>query len=304
MSASLILCTRDRPVLLAEAVASILAGRARPAELLVVDQSREPRLDLRGAVPAGCEIRHVPLKATGLSRARNEGVRRARFPLLVFTDDDVRVSPGWLEALLGAWTRGGEGVVVTGRVIPEESPGGEGFVPTLKPCLQGVVYEGRVGVDPLTTFNMALHRKAWERAGGFDERLGPGTRFPGGEDNEFAFRLLETGYRIECVPEAVLHHRAWRAPQEYASLRWRYGRGQGAFMAKHMSLGDRFMLRRLAGTTARLPLRAAGRLLARSSEPGRRLPRWRLAVGDLALFAGVMSGATDWLLNERREKAP
>lgn len=300
MSASLILCTRERPALLADAIASILAGRTRPAELLVVDQSREPRLDLRGGVPADCEIRHLPLKSIGLSRARNEGVRRARFPLLVFTDDDVRVSPGWLEALLAVLGRGGERVVATGRVVPEEVPGGRGFVPTLKPCDRPAVYEGRVGVDPLTTFNMALHRNACERVGGFDERLGPGTRFPGGEDNEFAFRLLEAGYRIECVPEAVLHHRAWRSPQEYTTLRWRYGRGQGAFLAKHASLQDGFILRRLVGTVGRLPLRAAGRLFARDAEPGRRLPRWRLAIGDLALLAGLLSGAVDWLLTERR----
>ncbi|HWC06560.1 MAG TPA: glycosyltransferase [Gemmatimonadota bacterium] len=300
MSASLVLCTRDRPGLLAEAIASILAGHARPAELLVVDQSREPRLDLRGAAPQDCEIRHLPRKTAGLSRARNEGVREARFPLLVFTDDDVRVSPGWLDALLAALERGGGRVVATGRVVPEEIPGRNGFVPTLKRCDRRVVYEGRVGVDPLTTFNMALHRDAYERVGGFDERLGPGTRFPGGEDNEFAFRLLEAGYRIECVPDAVLHHRAWRAPEEYAALRWGYGRGQGAFLAKHASLRDRFMLRRLGGTAWRLPLRAAERFFARDAEPGRRLPRWRLAVGDLALLAGVLAGATDWLVTERR----
>ena len=299
MSASLVLCTRDRPGLLAEAIASILAGDTRPAELLVVDQSRAPRLDLRGAPPADCEIRHLPVQTVGLSRARNEGVREARFPLLVFTDDDIRVSRGWLGALLAALDRGGERVVATGRVLPEETPAGSGFVPTLKPCERSVVYEGRVGVDPLTTFNMALHRAAYERVGGFDERLGPGTRFPGGEDNEFAFRLLEAGYRIECVPEAVLHHRAWRAPGEYAALRWSYGRGQGAFLAKHASLRDRFMLRRLAGTAGRLPFRAAGRFLARDAEPGRRLARWRLAVGDLALLVGVLAGAADWLLRER-----
>jgi hypothetical protein len=48
--------------------------------------------------------------------------------------------------------------------------------------------------------------------------------------------LLEAEYRIIYIPEAVLYHRAWRNEQNHLLLRWSYGRGHGAYLAKHLSL--------------------------------------------------------------------
>lgn len=292
-SVSLIVCSRERPGLLLEAVASVLAGERVPEELVVVDQSEEPNeaLARMGSV-RGCRVRYVRSASRGLSRARNEAVRLARHSLLVFTDDDVRVTAGWLGALVDALERAGPGAVATGRVLPDAEAARRGFVPTLKACDRPATYAGRLAFDPLVTFNMALRREELEEVGGFDERLGPGTPFPAGEDNELAFRMLAAGRRIVLVPEAVLHHRAWRAAGEYASLRRGYGRGQGAFLAKH--LGP-FTLRRLAGTVLRNAARAPLRLFSRRREPGRELPARTLALGDLAFAAGTVSGALEWL---------
>ncbi len=303
MTISLILCTRDRPGILSAALDSILAGETLPGELVIVDQSDALDPGFAGLDRNDSyEIRHIPTASRGLSRARNEGARAARFPILVFTDDDVIVTPRWLSSLVEAALRGAGRTVVTGCVLPGADEGYPGFVPTLKPC-HPAVYEGRVRSDPLVTFNMALYRETWERVGGFDVRLGPGTRFPGGEDNEFAFRILESGYQIECVPEAVLFHRAWRRASDYVPLRWGYGRGQGGFFAKHLSLRDPFILRRLAGSLIRLALRAPGRLVTDPSNPGRRLPRRSLFWGDIALALGTVHGTLDWLLTERRKRS-
>ena len=43
LPASVVICTRNRPVLLSQAVASILAGDDVPAEIIVVDQSDNAR---------------------------------------------------------------------------------------------------------------------------------------------------------------------------------------------------------------------------------------------------------------------
>ncbi|MBA3583879.1 MAG: glycosyltransferase [Gemmatimonadetes bacterium] len=303
MTVSLILCTRDRPRLLSAALDSILAGETLPGELVIVDQSDALDPGFAGLDRNdSCEIRHIPTASRGLSRARNEGAKAARFPILVFTDDDVIVTPGWLSNLVEAALRGAGRTVVTGCVLPGADEGYAGFVPTLKPC-RPAVYEGRVRSDPLVTFNMALYRETWERVGGFDVRLGPGTRFPGGEDNEFAYRVLEAGYGIECVPEAVLFHRAWRQASDYVPVRWAYGRGQGAFFAKHLRLQDPFILRRLTGSLARLAIRVPVRLFSNPSVPGRRLPRSSLISGDIALALGTLHGTLDWLLTERTRRS-
>jgi hypothetical protein len=138
---------------------------------------------------------------------------------------------------------------------------------------------------------MALYRAVFDRIGGFDERLGPGKRrFPGGgEDNDFCFRLLESGHRVVYEPGAVVYHRAWRGEGEYVGTRWRYGRGQGGFYGKHLRLRDPYILRQL--------VRQVGHLC---TEAVRELPtRPRHAAGSAAYAAGIVTAATEWLVIER-----
>ena len=87
-------------------------------------------------------------------------------------------------------------------------------------------------------------------------------------------------------------HRAWRENAAQVPLRWAYGRGQGAFLAKHASLRDRHMLRRFRDRVRR----HADHFL-RTLRRERR-PAWE----DLASIAGLFSGAGEWLVRDRRRK--
>ena len=152
------------------------------------------------------------------------------------------------------------------------------------------MYEGRVGADVLIPINMAMYRSAVEEVGGFDERLGPGTPFPGAEDNDLGFRLLESGYRIIYVPEAVIWHRAWRNSSDYFALRWSYAVAQGGFYAKNLNWRDRYIIGRAAGEVRRRLSRLPARV------------RWRelrMGLGDLVYLAGLGWGAGEWLLRYR-----
>src|SRR5262245_56642290 len=281
--------------MLRQAVASILAGDGLPAEIVIVDQSDQLQASLGyERNPTGLVIRHVRSRSRGLARARNEAARLAQRPILVFTDDDVFVERSWLERLVGALATAGPGAVVTGRVVAGEPEATDAFAQSLKSGDVPRIYRGRVREDPLVSANMALPRALFDQLGGLDPRLGVGTAFPGGEDNDFGFRALEAGCLIVYVPDAVVIHRAWRPLSgHYLRLRWGYGRGQGAFLAKHLRRGNRFMGRRLAGSVAHISARALRRLIT----PQRGAPhgRWRMAVGELALAAGIVSGAAAWL---------
>jgi len=279
--ASVIICSRNRPALLHDAVESVLQGDSRPSEILIVDQSDHPdeRLAARGRV-GGCELRYLWDDARGVSRARNRGLEASRCGIVAFTDDDVLVDRGWLEALITPLGDLGSRGVVTGRVLAAapETPGG--WAPALVHSEVPATYEGRIAKDVLEAGNMAAFRSTLLEVQGFDPTLGPGTQFPAGEDNDIGFRLLSAGCRIRYEPKAIIHHRAWRGPEEYLAVRWRYGIGQGAYYAKHLSLRDRFMLYRL-GRLLRLHIgMAAGR--------ARREPR--AAAGHLAYVAGVLTG--------------
>jgi GT2 family glycosyltransferase len=282
MSGSVILATRNRPALLADTVASILRSVPRPGEVIVVDQSDAPHPN----VARSGEVRYLWTESRGLSRANNLGTRAARHDLLVFTHDDVLVEPDWYGRMLAALLQGGPRTVVTGRVLAAGPESADGFAPSLNPSTVPAVYEGRNGRDVIWPMSLALHRAALAAVGGFDERLGPGTPYPAAEDTDLCHRLLEAGCRIVFEPAAVVHHRAWRPRSEHARLRYDYGRGQGAFYAKHLGLRDRYMLRRLAGDVA-------GRLL-RLGRSGRS-PR-----EEIAYVRGVLSGVWQWSRHEGR----
>ena len=121
--------------------------------------------------------------------------------------------------------------------------------------------------------------------GTFDERLGAGTSLPGAEDNDFGYRLLEAGFTIDYVPDAVAVHRAWRQESDRHRLKYEYGRGQGGFYGKHISRGDWFIVRRLVADVLRHVVRAAVRMLRARPREARR---------NLAYTYGVIAGTGSW----------
>jgi GT2 family glycosyltransferase len=272
-------------------VDSVLRGEEVPDELIIVDQSSTPHPVLsKLATQRECEIRYRWTQSVGVSRGRNEAIAAARHEVLVIIDDDILVAPDWFGVFVRALRTAGPGAVVTGRVLPTrpEAPGG--FVPALVLSPVPAVYQGRIGTEVLTSCSMAAFRSAFEKVGGFDERLGPGTPFYAADDNDLGFRLLEAGYRIVYVPEAVVYHRAWRPGREYLPMRWKYGVAKGGYYAKYLSLKDGYMLRRMVHDIGH-------RILG---FPVRLLTNRRLAYGDPVYILGILRGTMRWLLTERR----
>ena len=288
---SLIICSRNRPDMLVATISSILQSNDLPTELIIVDQSNVPQPDLERHQPDGtCEIRYMWSRSTGLCRANNIGVAAARYDLLIFSHDDVLVTPTWFGELVAALVAAGPQTVVTGRVLASEPERPGNFAPSLKVDEQPAVYEGRKFMGVIYPMNMAMHRSALEAIGGFDERLGPGTPLPAAEDKDLEYRLLEAGYRIAYIPEAMLYHRAWRNDHDFLPLRWSYGVGLGGFYAKHLSLRDRHILRHIAWDIKRRILRFPRRLWHERS----------LALGDPAFLLGNIYGAMLWHVLRRR----
>jgi len=289
---AIVIASRNRPGLLGDTVTSIGSGDALPSEIVIVDQSDAGTPSPAWHVPNPVVLQHVRTATRGVSAGRNLGARAARTALIAFIDDDMRVEPQWLSALTKALTAAGPSAAVTGRVT-DGGPEGEGtFVSATVNGASPVSYAGRINIDVLAGGNMAVYRDAFLRLGGFDERLGPGTRFPAAEDNDLGFRMLAAGLRIVYVPEAVLVHRAWRRTSSYVPLRFAYGHGKGGFYIKHLHLSDLHMARRLAWDLGRRAVRTV-----RSAAHPRR------ALGEMAYAAGVVTGACEWLIRRPADQA-
>jgi GT2 family glycosyltransferase len=289
---SLIICTRNRPRLLSDTVDSVLAGHEVPTEIVIVDQSAQQHSVLATLKPdRACAIHYVWSHSVGLSRARNEGLMAAHHEWIAIIDDDMYVHPDWFGTLLRTLIEAGPRAVVTGQVRPSESEVAGGFAPSTIEDQAPAVYQGRVLIEVLNAGNMALHCSMIQDVGPFDERLGAGSAFRSAEDNDLGYRLLEAGYRVLYVPEAIVYHRAWRSSREYMPLRWSYGFGRGAFFAKHLNRHDRFMLHRMLTAFGQYFGRLVRYVLVRSRQQ---------TIGDAVFILGMFSGSMKWLLTQTR----
>jgi GT2 family glycosyltransferase len=291
---TVVIATRGNAGLAVEAVESILAGTVVPSELIVVDQSQwlDPRVAALPDLHSGVRVIHT--HTVGLAAAQNQAIGAATSDLIVFTDDDVLVDRNWLEQMVAALVSGGQRVAITGRVLATEAETDAGRAISLATDPLPAVYEGRLHRDVLSGNSMGFHRSAFADCGLFDERLGTGTRFGSASDNDFGYRLLSAGYRIQYVPDAVLYHRARRSGRALTKVQWDYGRGQGAFLAKHARAGDSWMRNRLVSTVTWWLRRIAARPLRKRNIRGH---------GDLIYLAAFLSGAAEWSLRSSRRGA-
>lgn len=275
-SVTVVVCTRDRPHLLAGCLAALARQERTPDEVLVVDNASVG--DETRQVAEGRGARWVVEPRVGLDRARNRGLDEARTELVAFTDDDARPEPAWLAALLAPFASP-DVHAVTGLVLPaelrtpaqllfEEAYGGMGKGMRLRVHSERMrrshVRPERVGVG----CNMAFRRNVLRELGGFDPALDVGTRTGGGGDLDVFERCLERTAAVVYVPGAVVRH-LHRA--EMAGLRRQLfdnGRGYGAMLAAAYLRGDgvrrRAVLRRGASwlvrwQAARLAWSLAGR---------------------------------------------
>ena len=287
---TVLLPTRDRPAMAVAAAISVLRCSPPPDELVIIDQSDVPCDSLSDLCAGGpTRVRVERPGRLGLSRAVNLGVAVATHDLVLVIHDDVLAEPGWVAGFCEAARRHGPDVLLTGRVVAGHGEAPAAFAPALAPGTRAFVNTAIEQFDMLRPLNMGLHRPLLGSVGGFDFRLGPGTRFPAAEDADFAYRALRSGHAIAFVPDACVTHRAWRAGSSYLALRWAYGYGRGAFYAKHVMAGDRRMLSRFGHDVVRRMRRIPRRVRAE----GRR------ALGDPVYVAANVAGALHWVARER-----
>lgn len=234
-AATVIIPTRDRPGPLLDAVTSVLASSFPDFELLVVDQSTDRRTERAvGDAVSDRRVRSLRMAPAGASAARNAGIRHARAPLVLFTDDDCVVTRHWLGIMVEWLTGGAAERLAFGPVLPPDrgTPHGA-FVPTLDRARPSDRVRTRGGLVLGMTANMAMHRGIVEAIGGFDETLGPGTAGGSGEDIDFALRARAAGYRARFVPEAAVIHRGGvRRGAEMRGAWLGAGRGVGGVLVR------------------------------------------------------------------------
>jgi GT2 family glycosyltransferase len=237
---SVIVCTRERPDDLARCLESLAGIRKGGHEVIVVDNA--PATNRTAAVAARFDVRYVLEPGQGLDRARNAGVRAATRDIVAFVDDDVVVTPPWVEGIAACFGDAKVGCA-TGLVLPLEleTAAQEEFEIYCqhRRDFRRRVYSrndvrasaaGVVGIGA----NMAYRRSLLLEIGGFDVRLDAGTATQSGGETDMFARVLDAGWRIVYEPDAQVWHRHRRTDRELRACVFGYGVGVYGMLTKRL----------------------------------------------------------------------
>lgn len=199
---SLVLATLGRTDEISRLLKSAVVSRDAPVEIIVVDQNPDDRLAkaLEYGRALGLDIQQMRIAPRrGLSLARNEGLRIARYSIVAFPDDDCWYESGVCQRVIDKLSDSPsiDGLVARWLDRHDTHDMGQLLNPDQQRRFAGI---------PVASICLFLRTEAVIAAGGFDENLGVGTWAGSSEETDLVFRLLEKGHSFEFCPDILVRH--------------------------------------------------------------------------------------------------
>lgn len=213
-TASVVICTYNRPALFQAALLSCLRDATRsgmPFEVIIADNSLAGHAQaiVDRLRPSPTPVRVIRVTPPNISLARNAGLRAAAAPLVAFMDDDLEVEPGWLDALVGGLAASGADAVVgpvrpcfPGGQAPGWDPAGARFTRVLPQSTGSLIAASGPGKP--RGFALSTASSLWRAKTCFTdaEPFDPAFGACGGEDFDLFLRLERRGLRFAWCAEA------------------------------------------------------------------------------------------------------
>ncbi len=221
---SVLICTYNRPALLAQALRALVSCAPPPDEVVVVNGG-DAQADAVLAPYLGrtdIAVRLLRTRNKNLAASRNVGLAHCSREIIAMTDDDAEVFPDWLPAIRRAFAAHPEAGAVGGPVL------GAG-PPTLLSVLADQVTFGRPAeekyVRTLPGVNVAYKRAVIAAVGLQDETLFRG------EDVDYNWRVGLAGFKVFFDPAIRVYHHHRPTLRRFLQQHYMYGRAY--FLVRH-----------------------------------------------------------------------
>ena len=206
---SIVICTRNHAENLKRtliALTGVLIPEHLNCELIVVDNaSTDATRDVVSSqtLPS-LEIRYVYESRRGLSNARNAALRVAGGDMILWTDDDVRPPPNWIESMCAP--------LLTAQ--HHAAAGGVKIAPSLEREWMTCLHKGWLASTEcvnannpkrMVGANMIFSREVVKKVPAFDNELGAGA-LGFHEESLFSYQLERAGYRLTPAFDVVVEH--------------------------------------------------------------------------------------------------
>lgn len=198
--------TYERGAVLCDTIETLLALPVRASEIVVVDQTpvHPPAVAAR---LQSFGVRILRLDAPSIPRAMNTALREARYPHVLFLDDDIIPDANLVAAHAAALREPGVWAVAGQVLQPGETPSHFDDATLHRGELRDLefrfTHDTACEVENVMAGNLSVDREKVLSIGGFDERFtAVAYRF----ESDFARRIVAAGGRIRYEPAASIRH--------------------------------------------------------------------------------------------------
>jgi glycosyltransferase involved in cell wall biosynthesis len=223
-----IIATYNYGRFLGEAIESVLAQTLRPDEIIVVDDGSTDDTSEVAARYAHEGVRYIYQENSGVSAARNAGIRAGTGEFIAFLDGDDRWVPEKTAWQVEHLQRHPDVGLITGSEWQTDEAGRKVWRLDRKAseseCLYPrILVENTIGSTSL----VMVRRECLERVGMFDEQFGPG------QDWDLWIRIAGD-YPVGIIGEPLMLYRRHGANMSATGSTWKRYFANRAFQRQHI----------------------------------------------------------------------
>jgi GT2 family glycosyltransferase len=225
MTFSVLICTYNRPQLLAQCLDALVYRTVEKPNEIVIVNGGDARTDtIVSSLQSPIPVSLITTQNKNLASSRNVGLPHCTGDIVAMTDDDAEVFPDWVTEMKRAHVEHPEAGVIGGAVIGADT---SSLVSRIADTVTFPRFEIGRAVRTVPGVNVSYKREVIEQVGLQDETLFRG------EDVDYNWRAQKLGWSVWYDPRVrVLHHHR-PTLRAFLNQHYMYGRAYYLVRKKH-----------------------------------------------------------------------